>query len=91
MKMQGIIKAITDAAQFAAALEVIAPIGVQPGTPADVAALTQAAQRLSDQLAAIQRQISREVATLKGSNRATAGRDDADVVDMLIRAQGTAN
>lgn len=87
MKMQSIIKAIGESHQFAAALEMIAPISVAPGEAADIAAITHAAGRLSDQLAAIQRQIAREVANLKGSNPRTAGRNDEDVVNMLIRAQ----
>lgn len=87
MKMQGIIKGITDAAQFAAALEIIAPIGVTPGQVADIATIAHAARRLSDQLASVQKQIAREVAQLKGMTAATAGRDDEDVVSMLIRSQ----
>lgn len=86
MKLKSIIQGIADAAQFAAALEVIAPITATPGAPADIATITHAARRLSEQLASIQKQIAREVAQMKGTTAQTAGRADEDVVEMLIRS-----
>lgn len=90
MKMQPIIKAIGEAHQYAAALEIIAPISVTPGEVADIATIAQAAQRLADQLGAIQRQIRREVSAMKATNTRTMGQQDEDVVNMLIRSQDAA-
>lgn len=87
MRMQPIIESIGQAAQYAVALDAIAGIAIKPGEPCDVAAVSVAARRLSEQLAAIQRQIAREVATLKGTNQAIAAKSDEDVVAMLVRAE----
>jgi len=87
MRIQPIIESIANAAQYAQALDIIAGIAIKPGEPCDVAAVSVAAKRLHDQLGAIQRQILREVGTLKGSQPATAGRSDDDVIEMLVRAE----
>lgn len=87
MKMQGIMQGIQDAAQFAAALEIMQGISVQPGQAADIATVAHAARRLSEKLASVQKAIAREVAQMKGVCVQTAGREDEDVVQMLIRSQ----
>lgn len=87
MRIKAITDSIASAHQYAQALDLIAGIAIKPGEPRDVAAVCVAAGRLSDDLDAIRRQIAREIATLKGTNQATAGRDDEGVIAMLMKSE----